>query len=183
MKYLNILFLLLFVFKAEAQKEISTNYIGFYIDKSNKNKAELEFEIRNLTNDTIYISEENLNIKVYKNTKEIKEEIIDYGIATPFVRPRIAKCPEIENIKNTLASKFSTELVQKNNIEIGEFRNAFDITLTNCIVLFPNEIIYYKKHFVQKAFDKNCEVEIKYKPEKIFATYKSERNTLIEIKR
>jgi hypothetical protein len=183
MKYLNVVFLLLFVLKAEAQKEISTNYIGFYIDKSNKNKAELEFEIRNLTKDTIYVSEENLNIKIYRNTKEIKEEIIDYGIATPFIRPRIAKCPEMENIKNTLASKFSTELVQKNNIEIGEFRNAYDMTLTNCIVLFPNEIIYYKKYFTQKTFDKDCEVEMKYKPGKIFAKYKSERNTLIEIKR
>ena len=183
MKYLNILFILFFVFTAKAQKEISVNYIGFYIDKSNKNKVELEFEIRNLTNDTIYISEENLNIKVYKNTKEIKEQIIDYGIGTPFIRPRITKCPEIENVKNNLAIKFSTGLVQKNNIEIGEFRNAYELTIVNCIVLFPNEISYYKKYFVQKAFDKNCEVDIKYKTEKIFTKYKSERNKMIEIKR
>ena len=181
MKYLNVLFIL-FVFKAEAQKEILTNYIGFYVDKSNKNKVELEFEIRNLTNDTIYISEKHLSIKVYKNAKEIKEEIINYGIGTPFIRPRIAKCPEIQNIKHNLAIKFSTKLVQENNIESEEFRNAYEITLANCIVLFPNEINYYKKYFVQKVFDKNCGVEIKYITNKNFVKYTSERNVIIEIK-
>jgi hypothetical protein len=30
----------------------------------------------------------------YKNGKQIKEEKINYGIGTPFVTPRLNKCPE-----------------------------------------------------------------------------------------
>ncbi len=75
------------------KKKIRIDYIGFYQDALEKNRVTLEFELRNLTHDTIYLSE-ILNLIAYKNGKQIKEEKINYGIGTPFVTPRLNKCPE-----------------------------------------------------------------------------------------
>jgi len=183
MKYLIIFFLLLFVTNVEAQNEISANYIGFYQDKLENKKVRLEFEIRNLTKDTIYVYEDNFKVQVYKNGRELIEQKTNYGIGTPFVRPRLNPCPEITNIKNQLAKNYIIKLLLQNEIDKTEFENVIDNTYFNCLVLLPKEIIYYTEYFRQNDFDKNCDVKINYNPKNTFLKYITEKNKIIELKK
>jgi hypothetical protein len=84
MKYILGLILLFVRSEVEAQKKVRIDYIGFYQDVLEKNRVTLDFELRNLTHDTIYLSE-ILNLIAYKNGKKIKKEKINNGIGTPFV--------------------------------------------------------------------------------------------------
>ena len=94
------------------KKKIRIDYLGFYQDVLEKNRVTLEFELRNLTHDTIYLSEIH-NLIAYKNGKKIKKEKINNGIGTPFVWPRLNKCPEESEYRNALCSKFALKLVKK----------------------------------------------------------------------
>ena len=84
MKYILGLILLFVRSEVAAQKKVRIDYIGLYQDALEKNRVTLEFELRNLTHDTIYLSE-ILNLIAYKNGKKIKKEKINNGIGTPFV--------------------------------------------------------------------------------------------------
>ena len=183
MKYLFILFFFMFILKVEAQNEISANYIGFYQEKLENKKVRLEFEIRNLTKDTVYIYNDNFKIEVYKNRKKLVEQKPNYGIGTPFVRPRINPCPEITNIKNQLAKNYIKKLLLHNEIDKIEFESVIDNTYFNCLVLLPKEIIYYTEYFRQDNFDKNCEVEINYNPKNTFLKFITEKSKVIELKK
>lgn len=179
-----ILIILVVIFssvKLVAQEKFKLSYIGFFQDHL-ENWPKLQFEIINLTNDTLYISYDNIKFEVRKNSKKVEEEKPKLGIGTPFIRPKLAECPEKQLDKRRLAQKFAEKLVDKNNLPTEEKRDAIQEVEIACIVVYPKEILYEYKIFRHREFDRNYEVNIKPYSDEIFTSYESNSNGFIKIK-
>ena len=167
--------------KLVAQEKFKISYSGFFQDHL-ENWPKLQFEVINLTNDTLYISYDNIEFEVRKNSKKVKEDKPKFGIGTPFIRPNLAECPEKQLDKKRLAQKFAQQLVAKNIVPAEEQQNAIQEVEIACIVIYPKEILYEYKSFFHREFDRNYEVNIKPYNDKLFTSYKSDSNELITIK-
>lgn len=176
-----ILVVVLSSFKLIAQEKFKLSYSGFFQDRLEK-WPKLEFEIVNLTNDTLYISYDNIKFEVRKNSKKVEEEKPKPSIGTPFIRPRVAECPEKQLEKNKLAQNFAKKLVAQNNISTEEQQNAIKEVEIACIVVYPKEIVYQYKIFFHREFDRNYEINLKPYNYKLFTSYENDSNELIRIK-
>ena len=179
-----ILIILVVIFSSMrlvAQEKFKISYSGFFQDHL-ENWPKLQFEIINLTNDTLYISYDNIEFIVRKNSKKVKEEKPKIGIGTHFIRPKLAECSEKQLDKKRLAQKFAQKLVAKNNIPKEEEQNAIQELEIACIIIYPKEILYEYKTFFHREFDRNYKVNIKPYNDKIFTSYESDSNEMIKIK-
>lgn len=178
---LTILVVIIYSVKLVAQEKFKLTYSGFFQDRL-ETWPKLEFEIINLTNDTLYISYDNIKFEVRKNSKKVDEEKLKPSFGSPFIRPRLAECPEKQLDKKRLAEKFAQKLVAKNNVPPEEQQNAIQKVEIACVVIYPKEIIYEYIVFFHREFDRNYEVNIKPYDDKLFMSYESDSNELIKIK-
>jgi hypothetical protein len=135
-----------------------------------------------LTNDTLYISYDNIKFEVSKNSKKVDEEKSKFSIGTPFIRPRLTECTEKQIEKSRLAQNFAKKIVAQNNLSAEEQQNAIKKVEIACIVVYPKEIVYQYKIFFHREFDRNYEVNIKPYNDELFTSYESDSNELISIK-
>jgi hypothetical protein len=164
-----------------AQENLKISYSGYFQDHL-ETYPKLQFEIINLTNDTLYFSNDNLKFEVIKNSEIVVEEKPHFGNGLPFLRPKFEKCPEIQIQKQNLSKTFAKKLISKNNISNVEIENLLQAIELACIVLYPKEIVYVEKVFFNKNFDRNYEVKIKNYDRKIFTIYRTDSDKLIKIK-
>lgn len=177
-----ILVLILSSAKLVAQEKFKLSYSGFFQDHL-ENWPKLQFELINLTNDTLYISYDNIKFEVRKNSKKVEEEKPKLGIGTPFIRPKLEECPEKQVERKRLAQKFAEKLVAENNVAEKDKQDAIQEVETACIVIYPKEILYEYKTFFHRQFDRNYEVNVKPYNDEIFTSYESDSNGLIRIKK
>ena len=179
------LIVLVFIFSSlqlSAQEKFKLSYIGFFQDHL-ENWPRLQFEIINLTNDTLYISTENIKFEVIRNARKVLEEKIKLGSGQPFFRPKLLECSEKQNIKYQLSQKFAEKIVAKNNVPPEEKQNAIQNVERACLVIYPKEIIYIEKLFIHREFDRNYEVKLKNYNDDLFTSYESDSNKSIIIKK
>ncbi len=190
-KIISILFICLFLLSSSKKEKLNLEitYLGYTINKFQKNSPSLNFDITNLSNDTIFISEKNIIIHVLKNNKEIKSDKNSGGLLYfGKTKPKSHNCKEIINEKrksDSIKLIFSKKVYNKNfNANNGYKLKDADDTInyisSNCIVLLPKETVKYETFFESNLFDKNCEVSAEYKSNKVFTTFYS-GDKLIEV--
>lgn len=170
-------------------ENINFYYLGYESKTYLNNFVLLQFEIENLTNDTIYLSEKNIDLKIFKNKKKINEDNLPTYL--PFIRPikiKEFKCEEKERYEKSIEElklKFANKLYEKNFSTNTIYKDSKDFILENiirdCIVLMPNESIDYNKGFYSKKFDKNCKVSVKYSENKRFTYFINDSGKRIDI--
>jgi|SRR6218665_2095273 len=179
-----------FFIRQETNEEIKLTYLGYEINRYRFNYQNLNFEIRNNTKDTLYLSEMNISVKVIKGGKTLEEDN-SKSIGTPYVRPVINKgfvCKEEKEYKekiNSLKVKFAEKLYQKNfgsNTTLVDDKNfIIESIIRDCVVLMPNEAIDYTSGFYSEKFDKNCKVSAKYLDSKRFTYFIDNSGKKIDI--
>lgn len=170
-------------------ENINFYYLGYESKTYLNNFVLLQFEIENVSNDTIYLSEKNIDLKIFKNKKNIKED--NLPIYLPFIRPtkiKQFKCEEKEKyvkVIEELKIKFANKLYEKNFASNTVYKNYKDYILENiindCIVLMPNESINYSKGFYSQKFDKTCKVSVKYTEKKRFSYFVDNSGKRVDI--
>lgn len=174
----------------QPNNEIRITYLGYKTNIYRSNFSTLEFEITNNSQDTIYLSRQNIIVKVVKGESIIKEEK-PVVTGTPFVKPIIRNtvfCKEQKEYQekiNSLKLKFANELYAKNFTSNTLFKSDKDFIVDNiikdCIVLIPNESIDYSSGFYSKSFDKTCKVSAKYSENKRFTYFVDDKGKKVDI--
>ncbi len=190
-KIISILFICLFLLSNSKKEKLNLEitYLGYTINKFQKNSPSLNFDVTNSSNDTIFISKKNIIIHVLKNNKEIKRDKNSIGF--PYfisTKSKFHNCKEIVNEKrktDSIKLIFSKKVYDKNfnssnNYKPKDADDTINYISSNCIVLLPRETIKYETFFESNLFDKNCEVSAEYKSNKIFTTFYS-GDKLIEV--
>ncbi len=190
-KIISILFICLFLLSNSKKEKLNLEitYISHTINKYQKSSPLLNFDITNLSNDTIFISEKNIIIHVLKNNKEIKRDKSSSGL--PFfikTKSKFHYCKEIINEKrksDSIKLIYSKKVYNKNFNSKNDYKpkdpdDIINYISSNCIVLLPKETIKYNTFFESNLFDKNCEVSAEYKSNKVFTTFYS-GDKLIEV--
>lgn len=159
--------------ESSAQKKVEISYIGYFQDKL-ESWPKLEFEIRNLTGDTLYLSRENIKFVVTKDSKRVEQEQLkttsDVSY-TPFIRPRFEECPEGRTVRDKLAQDFARKLVLKSKVAQDDQPDAIQNIWIVCIVIYPNETVYTRKSFWHRNFDKTYEVELEPYKDNVFDAF------------
>lgn len=188
-----LLFAILFSFGFKTGSEkINARYLGFeYYVYPGGNLNKLNFEIKNNTLDTLYISNKNLSFIVKKGKIVLKEDKSSSSIGSPFFLPRVRKqfrCEEKDRYEKEIEKlklKFAKKLYQKNFSSTPKYINSKDFIIENivrdCIVLIPNEAIDYDFHFRNEKFDKTCKVSVKYSDNKRFTYFVDDKGKKIDI--
>ena len=174
----------------QLNNKIKITYLGYKSDVYSSDFPTLEFEITNNSQDTIYLSKQNIVVTVIKGKSIIKEGKPS-TIGTPFVKPVIRNtifCKEQKENQekiNSLKLKFANNLYNKNFASNTLYKNDKNFIIENiirdCIVLMPNESIDYNKGFYSKSFDKTCKVSAKYSDNKVFTYFVDDNEKKIEI--
>ena len=170
-------------------ENINFYYLGYESKTHLNNFVLLQFEIENATNDTIYLSEKNVDLKIFKNKKSINEDNLPTYL--PFIRPTKVKgfkCEEKEKHEKSIEElklRFANKLFEKNFGTNAVYKASKDLILESiirdCIVLMPNESIDYNKGFYSKKFDKNCKVSVKYLENKRFSYFVDDNGKRVNI--
>lgn len=193
MKKLVIIIGICFLVMSHKQKNNFQNINVYYLGYERKiylnNFVLLQFEIENKSNDTIYLSKKNIDIKVFKNNKEINKD--NPPTYLPFVRPtkiKQFKCEDkdkYEKGKEELKFKFANKLYEKNFGSNSKYIGSKDFIIKNivsdCIILMPSESIDYSSGFYSKSFEKTCKVSVKYVDNKRFIYFVDDSGKKIDI--
>lgn len=166
-------------------------YLGSSSSVYRPNFPSLEFEISNKSKDTLYISENNILITVFKGKSALKQDKVLPSIGTPFIKPMIRKQfkseekDKYERLLENLKLKFANKLYTKNFGSNTKYIDSKDFIIENivrdCIVLMPNESIDYSSGFYSKKFDKACKVSVKYLDSKRFTYFIDDSGKKIDI--
>lgn len=173
-------------------EKIKTTYLGFeYYVHPGGDLNKLNFELKNNTLDTLYISRQNIDFNIKKEKYILKNTINTSSIGSPFFWPRIRKqfkCEEkdkYEKYLENLKLKFAKKLYEKNFGSNDAYEKYKDFILesivSDCIVLMPNEAIDYECHFRNEKFDKTCKVNVKYIDNKRFTCFVDDSGKKIDI--
>jgi hypothetical protein len=170
--------------------KIKISYLGYKSEVYQSDFSTLEFEISNNSQDTIYLSKQNIVVTVTKGKSIIKEEKPS-TIGTPFVKPIIRNtifCKEQKENQekiNSLKLKYANNLYNKNFGSNTLYKGDKDFIIENiikdCIVLMPSESIDYSNGFRSKLFDKTCKISAKYSDNKRFTYFVDDRGKKINI--
>lgn len=174
----------------QLNNKIKITYLGYRSDVYSSDFPTLEFEITNNSQDTIYLSKQNIVVIVIKGKSIIKEGK-PTTIGTPFVKPIIRNtifCKEQKENQekiNSLKLKFANNLYDKNFASNTLYKNNKDFIIENiirdCVVLMPNESIGHSSGFYSKLFDKTCKVSVKYLDSKRFTYFVDDSGKKINI--
>lgn len=172
------------------ENKIRITYLGYKSSVYRPNFSTLEFEISNNSRDTIYLSKQNIIVKVIKE-KSILREKKTSTVGTPFVKPIIRNtilCKEEKERQermNRLKFKFASKLYEKNFGSNTVYKDSKDFIIENivrdCIILMPNESIDYDIGFYSEKFDKTCKVDVKYLYIKRFTYFVDDKGKKIDI--
>ena len=151
------------------------------------------FNLVNITNDTLYLSNKNLNIKLIKNHKLVRWEYPKFDIQI-FVKPVLKNGEQInrkieilkeEDPKDKLANNFATKLFLKNlnvNMQLMKYKEIIIKTIVDdCTILLPAETYKYEIGFYSKKFDKTCKVSVKYLESKRFTYFIDDSGKKVDI--
>jgi len=185
-----IIYCLIFLqinFSAVSQKyNNNVKFQYLYGQKSGNVSKEtlLYFSIRNDSNDTLYLSKNNILVTVNKNGKALKE--LDNKATGQFIFESDKKSKAFITAQNLqeketklLRNSFANKLYNKNfSYEKLKRDKEFVIDLieTKCIVILPYKTINYARIFVNSEFDKRCKVNAKYLSNNIFTYYMDVRD-------
>lgn len=175
----------------QEKSAIEILYLEYSRDGSDKNRVSLNFEIRNTTQDTIFLSRDHIIMTVRKGRKHLAHEHFS-GPGQPFVRPRIRPiipCEEKQRHEakmDSLKSRFA-ELLYEKNFGITSQSNVdrnwvVEHIGDKCLILLPMEVIEYSKIFRNSEFDKSCLVNARYEQAAVFTSFHSHEK-VIEILR
>jgi hypothetical protein len=153
----------------------------------------VKFNLVNITGDTLYLSNKNLNIKLIKNNKTLKWEYPKVDVQ-PFIKPVLKNVeqmqikPEIlnkEDPKEKLATHFASKLFLKNvkiNDKLLRYRDRIiQNIIDDCIVLLPSETYEYETYLFSKKFDKTCKVSVKYSASKRLTYFVNDSGKRVDI--
>lgn len=153
----------------------------------------LKFSLINITNDTLYLSNKNLIIKLTKNNKLIKFKYPKVDVQ-PFIKPVLKNGQQIqtkkvilniENPKEKIAACFAKKMFLENteiNQKLLKYKdNIIQNIIDDCIVLLPLETYEYETYLFSKNFDKTCKVSVKYSDNKIFTYFINDNGKNINI--
>lgn len=190
---LNIVLLSIFFnisYSQISQQKVRINKIE-YVDQ--KGLVSLKFSLINITNDTMYLSNKNLTIKLTKNNKSIKCKYPKVDIQ-PFIKPILKNGKQIqtkkeiliiEDPKEKIAANFANKLFLENTGINHKLLRYRDIIIKNiiddCIVLLPSETYEYETYLFSKKLDKTFKVSVKYLDSKRFTYFVDENGKKIEI--
>lgn len=190
---LTLLFILAFgaVFSQTRKQSVKIENIRFEVENYIVN---VKFNIVNMTQDTLYISERNIDIQLIKKSKLIKWEYPKVDIH-PFVKSVLKNktygfenktvTSTQDNIRDKLANCFANKLFLKNLKVNKEFEKHKNVIVENivedCIVLLPLETYDYEKGFYSKKIDKTCKVSVKYLRSKRFTYFVNDNGKKIDI--
>lgn len=169
----------------------------FRIEKvkySNENGlVNVTFNLVNITNDTLCLSDKNLSIRLIKNHKYINWDYPKVDVQ-PFVKPVLKNGEQIDNKieilekedpKDKLANNFATKLFLKNlnvNMQLMKYKEIIIKTIVDdCTILLPAETYNYEIGFYSKKFDKTCKVSAKYSDNKRFTYFVDDSGKKIDI--
>lgn len=151
------------------------------------------FNLVNITNDTLYLSDKNLRIRLIKNNKSINWDYPKVDVQ-PFVKPILKNGEQIDNKieildkedpKDKLANNFATKLFFKNlnvNLQLMKYKEIIVKTIVdNCTILLPAETYNYEIGFYSKKFDKTCKVSVKYLDNKRFTYFVDDSGKKIDV--
>ncbi len=151
------------------------------------------FNLVNITNDTLYLSDKNLRIRLIKNNKSINWDYPKVDVQ-PFVKPVLKNGEQIDNKieilnkedpKEKLANNFATKLFFKNlnvTVQLMKYKEIIVKTIVDdCTILLPTETYNYEIGFYSKIFDKTCKVEVKYLESKRFTYFVDDSGNKIDI--
>ena len=106
---------------------------------SNENGlVNVTFNLVNITNDTLYLSDKNLSIILIKNHKYVNWDYPKFDVQ-PFVKPVLKNGEQIDNkieilnkedLKDKLANNFATKLFLKNlnvNVQLMKYKEIIDL--------------------------------------------------------
>lgn len=182
--------LLCFGFNTKSEK-IKITYLGFeYYVHPGGSLNDLNFELKNNTLDTLYISRQNITFNIRKGNSVLKE-VQNKSIGSLFFLPRVRKqflCDDkvkYEKYLENLKLKFANKLYEKNFGSNTVYKNSKDFIIENivrdCIILMPNEAIDYDCHFHNEKFDKTCKVEAKHIDNKVFTYFVNDNGKRVDI--
>ncbi|WP_395066048.1 hypothetical protein [Flavobacterium sp.] len=174
----------------QLNNKINITYLGYKNNVYHSDFSTLEFEIVNKSQDTVFLSKENIVLTVIKGKTIIKEEKPS-TIGMPFVKPIIRStifCKEQKEYQekiNSLKLKFANKLYEKNFGSNTIYKNSKDFIIENiirdCFILMPNESIDHSMGFYSKKFDKTCKVSVKYSDNKRFTYFVDDSGKKIDI--
>jgi hypothetical protein len=153
----------------------------------------ITFNLVNITNDTLYLSDKNLNIRLIKNHKSINWDYPKVHVQ-PFVKPVLKNGEQIddkikilnkEDPKDKLAKNFATKLFFKNlnaNVQLIKYKEIIVKNIVDdCTILLPAETYNYEIGFYSKKFDKTCKVSVKYLDNKRFTYFVDDSGKKIDL--
>ena len=161
---------------------------------SNENGlVNVTFNLVNITNDTLYLSDKNLSIRLIKNHKICNWDYPKFDVQ-PFVKPVLKNGEQIDNKieilnkedqKDKLVNNFATKLFLKNlnvNVQLMKYKEIIIKTIVDdCTILLPAETYKYEIGFYSKKFDKTCKVTVKYLDNKRFTYFVDDKGKKIDI--
>lgn len=180
-----------FTERCTTEKGLKIEYIGYSRNVYDPNFSSLQFELTNTSEDTLYISVQNIIIKVKKDKTWLNEENPQDSIGTPFVKPRmsrqhaddskIAGQKQIQKIK----ARFAAQLYDSNFGKKSKYKDdklfIIDNIIRDCIVLLPRQSISYTKGFRNTLFDKNCTVIADYFESNIFTYFVNKEGIKVDV--
>ena len=201
----NLLFILIFCFafnKTDSsilKNKVTFTYHSFSVAINTSNYTYLIFSIQNNTKDTVYLSDENIKIKVINNKNILVDERKSISTsllcALPFP-PYFGSDKEYEGTcieeiahkekMNAIKNKFSISLYNKNFKPDSDSKTdknfVIDAIVNRCIVLLPKQTVNYSTFFNNKNFDKTCIVTANYLDNGIFTSYQENGGKVVYIK-
>ena len=139
----------------------------------------LFFEIKNNTSDTLYLSRNNIAIRVFKDNKQLnnnENKSIGQILCSEKYKNQSKIESEITNEKLTaiLKHSFAKKLYSKNfKDKKPKITEDFIVQVIEnaTIVILPNKSINYSTIFNNEEFDNSCKVNVEYKNDKAFTFF------------
>lgn len=166
--------------------KITIIYLGY--GETVKHLPVFEYEIKNISRDTIFISENDIKIKVSKKKQILMDEKYKGFIPPDTIKSnkkRFLNWFDQEERLLPLKQIYANKLYVKNFGFQGKYQNIrnniINGIVNKCIVILPNEKVVLGRGFYNKKFDKTCVVEVKYIYNRVFTYFVDDSNKRINI--
>ena len=154
-----------------SKKDLILTYLDFENFCGSKSLNLLFFEIKNNTSDTLYLSRNNIAIRVFKDNKQLnnnENKSIGQILCSEKYKNQSKIESEITNEKLTaiLKHSFAKKLYSKNfkNLKSKISEDFIIQVIKNAtIVILPNKSINYSTIFNNEEIDNSCKVYAEYK--------------------
>ncbi len=180
-------------------KGVTITYKGFYAPVASYNSNQLIFTIKNDTDDTLYLSSNNIKVEVSKKGRIVKEDslpktgnlfppdfLTDDIVLTTDIKHSMTCEEKTARVKliEYLKKRFAKKLYNKNVIGKRKMNRDFFYSgvKNGCLVLFPHDQIKISRLFISAAMDNNCVVNAQCSKSNIFTSYVDENGNKIDVR-